>query len=65
MKCKSCGAQIVFLKTAKGGFIPVDYDEKIAGDAGGCAMRDEIFDPKKHVAHFATCPSAGQWRKKK
>jgi len=55
-KCKSCHAEIVWLKSKKGKNIPVDA-ETYHGEEG--------FDFEKHRAHFATCPNAEDFRKSK
>ena len=53
--CKSCRAEIVFLRTKARKLIPVNAET---------VERDEFqFDPKKHKAHFATCPDADDFRK--
>jgi len=57
-ECRSCGAEIVWLKTSAGKNIPVDADT--VADAGA-----EIFDPDTMMSHFATCPDASKWRKKR
>jgi hypothetical protein len=57
-KCRSCGAEIVWLKTDAGKSIPVDAESVV--DPG--AM---IFDPDQMTSHFATCPDAQKWRKEK
>lgn len=49
MTCKSCGAAIVWMKTAAGKSIPVDAET---------ATADPVFVPGRHRAHFATCPNA-------
>ena len=46
------------MKTASGKTIPVDLDS-IKDMNGG------IFNIKKHVAHFATCPDAAKFRRDK
>jgi hypothetical protein len=57
-RCRSCGADILFLNTTKGKWIPVDVDSiKIIGAT--------LFDPKTMIAHFATCPNAKEHRKEK
>lgn len=55
-KCERCKADIVWLKTTKGAWMPVDAASVEAGDT--------IYDPKKHVAHWGTCPHAKEFRKK-
>lgn len=57
MKCSSCGSEIIFLKTAAGKAMPVDYLPTI--------QPGEVFDHKKHTSHFATCPDAQRFRRKK
>ena len=59
--CRSCGAKIVWMKTKLGKTIPVDV-------VMGCKVDDTketIFDPDLMTSHFATCPDAKKWRKKK
>lgn len=58
MNCKSCGAEIVWLKTAQGNNMPVDASTVLAGE-------DKIFDPRHHESHFVTCPNATTHRKRK
>jgi hypothetical protein len=55
MKCKSCGQEIVWLKTKNDKNIPVDADTYHG---------ESLFDTTKHQAHFATCKDADRWRKK-
>jgi hypothetical protein len=55
--CQRCGAAIIFLPTAAGKHAPVDA-ETVPIDA-------EVFDPKRMMSHFATCPYAEQFRKPK
>jgi hypothetical protein len=56
-QCRSCGARIVFLLTAeKARSIPVN--------AATVQPGMQTFVPGLgHVAHFATCPQARDWRK--
>lgn len=54
-RCKSCQAQIVWLKTQQGRNIPVDVDT--------VEPADQIFDRDKHKTHFETCPNADKHRK--
>lgn len=53
-KCKSCNAEIIWLKTAAGKNMPVDADTYHG---------EEQFDREKHQSHFATCPDADKFRK--
>ena len=53
--CRSCKAPIVWLKTSRGKNMPAD--------ASSVGVDDVLFDPAKHISHFATCPNANQHRK--
>lgn len=56
MKCRKCGAEIVFIKTVPGGkLMPCDVKiEKIMTKEGRLAVG--------HKSHFATCPYADDFR---
>lgn len=56
-ECRSCHAEIKWMKTEAGKNIPVDIDS--VDDRGAT-----IFDPDTMISHFATCPDADQHRKK-
>lgn len=73
--CKSCGADIVWVKTESGKSMPLDASPidptKIDG---ACFIENGIarfgaFDlPRgtlRYVSHFATCPQAKEHRKPK
>ena len=53
--CRSCGAEIVWLKTVNGKNMPVDAETFEPGD--------ELFEPKRHTSHFSTCPEADKHRR--
>lgn len=55
-RCRSCRAQIVWLKTAAGKNMPVDADTVKPED-------DEFDTDEGHISHFATCPERDTWRK--
>lgn len=58
VKCRSCGAGILWMLTSSKRMIPVD--------AATCPdHKAEVFDPKTMTSHFATCPDAAKWRKHK
>lgn len=57
VKCRSCGVEIVFLRTKRGANTPVD-GETVPADATHATG----FDPRVHRSHFATCPEANKWR---
>jgi hypothetical protein len=46
--CRSCGREIVWLKTKAGKDMPTDAETVGPGD--------EVFDGRRHMSHFATCP---------
>lgn len=50
----------MFLRTASGSRIPVDLETCRADDT-----EDTLFDPKRHLTHFATCEAADKHRKKR
>ena len=80
MKCKACGAEIGWIKMRRSGkSMPVDIRRTYYEDPGGNTLivtedgrvskgRDAvIFAPGKtkgYVSHFATCPKAGEMRKR-
>jgi hypothetical protein len=55
VKCRSCGAEIVFLRTATGKLNPVNADTVEA--------HDEIYEHGRHVSHFSTCANADAHRR--
>ena len=56
-QCRSCGAEIFWLKTVNGKNMPVNPLEVLPDDS--------LFDHKRHISHFATCPSAKAHRRAK
>ncbi|MBO5841050.1 MAG: hypothetical protein J6Q86_06490 [Methanobrevibacter sp.] len=80
-KCRSCGADIVWIKMASGKKMPCDagmisFDIAHPGDKdaqvyvtpGGKVARG-YFNPAGggvgYISHFATCPNAGKHRRRK
>jgi len=59
--CKSCGAEIVWVKTNAGKNHPVNAEpeKRIILLDGGAQVMDA------YTSHFATCPDADKFRKKK
>ncbi len=55
--CRACGKPLVFLRTHKNTSMPVD--------AGTVSATADVFDPKVHTSHFATCPQADKFRKRR
>ncbi len=80
-KCKSCGAEIIWVKTAGGNRMPCDPDlivywersgatGKIVTPNGSVLSCDFDGDPQTatgigYVPHWATCPYADTHRKKR
>lgn len=56
-RCRSCNAQIIWFKTPAGKNMPVNANSVERGD--------EVLDIKRHISHFATCPTAPQHRRRK
>ena len=55
-ECSACGADIIFLWTTKDKKIPVNPSN---------VLPDEVmYNYKKHVTHFITCPRAEVFRKR-
>ena len=76
-KCKSCGAEIIWLPTASGKSMPCDakpvpYKEDPAGNLTLLtndgrvvkAKADMSSDKMGYTSHFATCPDANSWRRR-
>jgi len=72
--CRSCGAPILWATTEWGKSIPLD-PEPYQGDSpsglfvlrGRVAMAvppDAFPEEPHYVTHFATCPDAGDWRRR-
>ena len=55
--CKSCGAEIIWIKTLGGNAMPCNLDKKTVVTEGGQVVTGR-------TSHFATCPEANKWRKK-
>lgn len=76
-RCRSCGVTIVWCHTRAGKRIPVDLDPTPEGNLrvfidglavaltnGERAAYIEAGVPL-HTSHFATCPQAAAWRRRK
>ena len=75
-KCKSCGAEVEWVKTEAGKKLILDKDPIESGnvvvliDGEGNKMarvvkQDELTDKPRRISHWATCPDADHWRGKK
>jgi len=74
--CGSCAALIIWATTERLKLMPVDV-EPVAGGTIAIDHRDgrtyaRVVDAKHlfgrtdlHKSHFATCPDAGSWRRKR
>ena len=75
-KCKSCGAEIIWIPTIAGKSMPCDakpipFTEDAAGSltlvtSDGRVIKakpDASSDQMGYVSHFATCPNAAAHRK--
>ena len=65
-KCKACGKEIIFLRTAKGRNMPTDWESLPSADQRNASEGiPPMFDAKRgHISHFATCPKAEKFRRK-
>lgn len=79
-RCRGCGAQIVWIKTAGGKVMPCDpelisYKQatlgrlKIVTPHGEVLSGDREEDPDQatglgYISHFATCPAADNFRRR-
>lgn len=78
-KCKSCGAEILWIKMQSGKAMPVDPkqvmywkkqkgSEKVVtpnGEVVSCELVGDLQNATGigYVSHFSTCPFAGQHRR--
>jgi len=56
-ECRSCHAEIVWIKTSTGKLIPCDPKSVTVVTTDGKVVMG-------YTAHFATCPQANAWRVK-
>lgn len=61
-ECRSCQAEIVWMKTESGKNIPVNPVPSTP-DRFSPKYTEDVFDPERHESHFATCPNADRHRK--
>ena len=80
-KCKGCGAEIIWLTSSEGKYIPCNPDlvpywerakakGKVVTPNGMVLSCDFEGDPQKatgigYVAHWSTCPCAERFRRKR
>jgi hypothetical protein len=58
IRCKGCGAEILWVKSEKGKMIPIDKKVKLV------FYKEVGRFIQGHESHFATCPKADSFRKK-
>ena len=64
-KCRSCGRNIMWLKTRNGKNIPVDIPKFKDGESAHEAVTTAVeFNYDYMISHFATCPNADKHRRK-
>ncbi len=56
-ECRSCGAEIAWVRMPSGKMMPVDIDAEVVEEKDG----EKIVVCKPH---WATCPQGDKWRKK-
>lgn len=74
--CRSCDAPIVWATSSGGKPMPVDVDPvedgnvelslqpgRFVGPVASVLTGPSLFPGVRRKAHFATCPSADEWRK--
>ncbi len=64
-KCRTCGAEIVWKKTAAGRNVPLDPPEKRYVENTTSIHRGQVEMRDTWLSHFATCPQADEHRKGK
>lgn len=62
-QCRSCGADIVFLRTETGKRMPVNV-LPTAQPFRGPNAGELYYKRNAHQSHFATCPAASEFRSK-
>jgi len=63
-KCRSCEAEIAFVKTKRGKAMPVDAESLTEEDVEilGRVGEEVAYRHGEHVSHFSTCPDADKYR---
>jgi len=66
--CKSCGAEIIWVKTVNGKSMPVNIKKTVimCESFDMPAPKEKIWLPiSGHESHFSSCPNAAEHRKPK
>ena len=77
-RCRSCDAEVRWVKTAAGKWMPLDVEPSAEGNVQLCMVGGEeiatvlgagdraaaqLEQISLYVSHFVTCPHGKQWRK--
>ena len=68
-ECKSCGAELAFVRSEAGRWMPLDLAPDPAGNIvlrGAVAhilQKGESSNEPRYLSHFVTCPEAGIFRR--
>lgn len=69
-RCKSCSAEILWVKTSRGKSMPIDAAPVENGNIVLDARHQTVVvhgtpqDGLNHLSHFVTCPNAHEHRRK-
>ena len=63
VRCRSCDASIVWMRTQLGKLMPVDTEGVDEGELEFDLAGAPLFNSHNHTSHFTTCPNADEWRK--
>jgi hypothetical protein len=74
MNCRSCGKEVIWVRTNTGKTMPVDSKPSpdgnvllirdLFGQVESCEVVKKGSKDELHLSHFATCPQARKWRKR-
>lgn len=64
-KCGTCGADIIWVKTINDKPIPLNPEMKTILVKALGSIHPKYQTVRGRESHFATCPQANKWRKKK
>ena len=76
--CSSCGAPVIWAETVNGHPMPIDLEARADGNIELVeretlppvalyvkVTQPTLGDAPRFVSHFATCPDATEWRKRR
>ncbi len=68
-QCGSCGAPVVFVRTAKGGWMPLNPKPRAGGNVELLNGVAQVVAPspevQRYTAHFEDCPNANGHRRER